>query len=254
MCDVGDLRDKVALITGGASGLGRAAAFALAEAGATIVVVDRDEQDGPEVAEKVGGHFFAADVSSMEANEAMVDFAVARCGGLDLVYLNAGIALNFGLGEDFDLERYRAAMGVNVDAVVFGTHAALPALKQRGGGAIVATASLAGLTALPVDPVYTATKHAVVGIARSMGPALAPDNIRFNAVCPGFAETKILEPIRGLVNEMGVPIMAAEEVAAVVQHLFEGDMTGECHFVQPGRTGAFRFSNIPGPRVEPASR
>ena len=93
-------------------------------------------------------------------------------------------------------ELYRRAMGVNLDGVVFGVHAVLPALRARGGGAIVATASLAGLTAVPFDPIYAANKHGVVGLVRSLGFGLPDEGIRVNAVCPGFAESKIIDPIR----------------------------------------------------------
>lgn len=248
-----ELEDKVALITGGASGLGRATAFALAERGASVVIADMDADGGAAVAEQLDGRFIAVDVSAMQANHDMVAFAVEQFGGLDFVYLNAGISSGFGIGEDFDLEAYRRANGVNLDGVVFGAHAALPALKARGGGAMVATASLAGLTGLPLDPVYTANKHAVVGLARSLGPALAPDNVRFNAVCPGFSESKIIEPIREYIAQSGVEIIPAENVAAAVVTLLTGEMTGECWFVQPGREpGPFRFSGIPGPRTAPA--
>ena len=126
----------------------------------------------------------------------MVALAVERLGGLDLAYLNAGVATGCGVGEDFDLERYRRAMGVNLDGVVFGMHAVLPALRERGGGAIVATASLAGLTGVPLDPLYAANKHGVVGLVRSLGPALSAEGIRVNAVCPGFAESAIIAPFR----------------------------------------------------------
>jgi NAD(P)-dependent dehydrogenase (short-subunit alcohol dehydrogenase family) len=140
-------------------------------------------------------------------------------------------------------------MGINLDGVVFGTVAALPALKARGGGAIVATASLAGLTGTPMDPLYAANKHAVVGLARSLGPSLALDGIRFNAVCPGYAESKIIEGFRDQLIESGLPIIPAEQVAATVLTLFTGDMTGECWFVQAGReAAAFNFRGIPGPR------
>ena len=152
-------------------------------------------------------------MSKPEDNRAMVGFAMERCGGLDLVHLNAGVVSGTGLGEDFDLERYRLAMGVNLDGVVFGTNAVLPALTARGGGAIVATASLAGLTGVPYDPIYSANKHAVVGLARSLGPALADTGIRYNAVCPGFAESAIIEGIREGLNAAGLPIIPAEEVA-----------------------------------------
>src|SRR5437763_10881699 len=148
-----DLEGRVAIVTGGASGLGAATTEALAAAGASVLVVDVDEARGREVASSVGGEFFAADVSRLEDNHAFVRAARERFGGVDLVHLNAGIGTGCGVGEDFELERYRRAMGVNLDGVVFGVHAALPALEARGGGAIVATASLAGLTGMPHDPI-----------------------------------------------------------------------------------------------------
>jgi NAD(P)-dependent dehydrogenase (short-subunit alcohol dehydrogenase family) len=248
---VPDLRDKVAVVTGGASGLGRATALALAEAGCVVVVADVDEAGGRDVAAQVGGHFIATDVADLEANRAMVDFALREAGGLDLLHLNAGVSSGIGLGEEFDLERYRRVMGINLDGVVFGTVAALPALRGRGGGAVVATASLAGLTGTPYDPLYSANKHAVVGLARSLGPGLAAERIRFNAVCPGFAESRIIAPIRDALEGSGLPIIPAERVAEAVLALFAGEMTGECWFVQPGRpAAAFDFRGIPGPRPE----
>src|SRR5829696_2672080 len=174
--DLSPLRDRVALVTGGASGLGRATAVALAAAGAEVVVADVDVAAGEAVAAQVGGHFVATDVSDLEANRAMVAFVRERCGRLDLAHLNAGVTSGCGLGEDFDLAAYRRAMGVNLDGVVFGTHAVLGALRENdppNRGAIVATASLAGLAAVPMEPLYAANKHAVVGLTRSLGPSLA---------------------------------------------------------------------------------
>jgi NAD(P)-dependent dehydrogenase (short-subunit alcohol dehydrogenase family) len=242
------LAGEVALVTGGAGGLGSAAARALAGAGAQVLIADVDPA-GEMVAEEIGGLFVEADISTLAANRELVDVARRELGGLDLVYLNAGVASGVGLGEDFDVDRYRRVMGINLDGVVFGTVAALPALRERGGGAIVATASLAGLTAVPFDPLYAANKHAVVGLARSLGLGLATDGIRFNAVCPGFAESNIIEPIREALLESGIPIIPAENVADAVMSLFTGDMSGECWYVQPGRDPEpFRFRNIPGPR------
>ena len=245
-----DLEGKVALVTGGASGLGLATSRALAGAGARVLVVDMDETGGEAAAEEIGGAFFAADVSGLDENDAMVVEAERLFGGLDFVYLNAGVSSGIGLDESFDIDQYRKVMGVNLDGVVFGTHAALPALQRRGGGAIVATASLAGITAVPFDPLYAANKHAVVGLARSLGPGLAEQRIRFNAVCPGFAESKIIEPIREGLEQSGTPIIPAEQVAETVMELFRGEMTGECWFVQAGRPSAnFEFRGIPGPRA-----
>lgn len=245
-----ELRDKVALVTGGASGLGRATCVALAERGAEVVIADLDEAGGREVAQQIGGHFVRTDVSDLEADEAAVAFAQEHAGGVDLAFLNAGVASGCGVGDDFDLARYRRAMGANLDGVVFGVHAVLPALRARGGGAIVTTASLAGLTGVPLDPIYTANKHAVVGLTRALAPALVAEGIRVNAVCPGFAESAIVAPMRAELVQAGVQIIPAETVAAAVLDLFAGTMTGECWFVQPGRDPApFAFRNIPGPRT-----
>jgi NAD(P)-dependent dehydrogenase (short-subunit alcohol dehydrogenase family) len=244
-----ELEGKVAIVTGGAGGLGSATCRALAAAGARILVVDVDKDGAGRVADEVGGEAFVADVSRLEQNHALVAAAVERFGGVDLIHLNAGVASGFGVGEDFDPDRYRRVMGINLDGVVFGTHAALPALDARGGGAIVATASLAGLIGVPFDPLYAANKHAVVGLTRSLGPALADRRIRFNAICPGFAESSIIDPIREMLSETGVSIIPAESVAGAVLALFAGEMTGECWFVQPGRDpGAFQFRGVPGPR------
>jgi NAD(P)-dependent dehydrogenase (short-subunit alcohol dehydrogenase family) len=245
-----DLEGKVAVVTGGAGGLGSATARALHAAGAQVVVGDVDEA-GEAVAEEVDGAFIRVDVSSREENRAMVEFTVDRFGGLDLIHLNAGVASGMGIGDDFDLEGYRRIMGINLDGVVFGAVEALPALRARGGGAIVATASLAGLTSVPYEPLYAANKHAVVGLARSAGPALAPEGVRFNAICPGFAESAIIAPIRQSLVDSGLPIIPAETVADAVVALFAGEMNGECWYVQPGREAeAFRFRNIPGPRID----
>ena len=247
-----NLRDKVALLTGGAGGIGRATALQLAEAGAVVVVADWDEEAGREVASQVDGRFFRVDVRSLEANQAMVEFVISECGGLDHVFLNAGVATGTWFGDDFDVELYRRAMAINLDGVAFGVQAALGALRARGGGSIVATASLAGLTGMPMDPVYTANKHAVVGLVRALAPALVGEGIRVNAVCPGFTKSALTEGLEEGIAEYNVPIMPASDIATVVADLFAGDMAGEVWFVQPGRKGAFEFRHVPGPRLTPS--
>jgi len=244
-----DLSGKVALVTGAASGLGAATARALAGAGATVVAADIDEAGGAAIAEELSGHFVVLDVSDFDQNVAAVAFAVEKAGGLDLAHLNAGVLTGTLPGEDFDPALYRRAMGANIDGVVYGTQAVLPAMKERGGGSIVATASLGGLAAMPYEPIYAANKHAVVGFTRSMGPALAEENIRFNAICPGFAQSKMTAGAGEAIEQFGVPIIPAETVADVALDLFTGDGTGECWVIQPGRDPlAFRFRNVPGPR------
>lgn len=240
---------KVALVTGGANGLGRATATRLAAAGAKVVIADIEQGPGREAAEEIGADFVETDVTRPEASQVAVDMAVNNHGGLDLAFLNAGIATGCGLIEHFDLELYRRAMGVNLDGVVFGLNAVVPTMRERGGGAIVATSSLAGLAPVPYDPVYAANKHAVVGLTRSLGPVLAPDGIHFNAICPGFADTRIIDPIKGGLSEGGIPVIPVETVVDAVVGLFGLEAGGECHFVQAGMEAQeFRFRNVPGPR------
>jgi NAD(P)-dependent dehydrogenase (short-subunit alcohol dehydrogenase family) len=246
---VSRLAGKVALVTGAAGGLGRATVRALAAEGADVVAADADGPGARDVATEVGGHAIAYDVGDLEANRAAVAYAVERCGGLDLVHLNAGVATGCGVGDDFDLALYRRAMGANLDGVVFGLHAALPALRSRGAGAIVVTASLAGLTGVTEDPLYAANKHAVVGLVRSLAPGLADQGVALNAVCPGYAESSIIDPIRDALARQGTAIIPAETVAAAVVELFAGDAAGECVVIQPGREPIpFVFRGVPGPR------
>jgi NAD(P)-dependent dehydrogenase (short-subunit alcohol dehydrogenase family) len=246
---VSRLDGKVALVTGAARGLGRATARALAGEGAVVVAADLDEAGARAVAAEVGGRAVACDVSDLDANRAAVAFTLDACGGLDLVHLNAGVGSGCGVGDDFDLALYRRAIGANLDGVVFGIHAALPALRARGRGAIVATSSLAGLTGVAYDPLYSAAKHAVVGLTRSLGPTLAEEGIRFNTICPGFAESAIIEPIRDMIAASGVALIAPEQVARAVVELLAGDAAGECVVIQPGRDPLpFAFRGVPGPR------
>lgn len=243
------MTEQVALITGGASGFGRDLTATLSARGVRVVVCDVDEDGGRAAAQVPGALFVRCDVGDPEQNAAAVDAAVGMYGGLDMAFLNAGVVTGTGLGKDFDLAAYRRAMSVNLDGVVFGINAVLPVMQERGGGSIVCTASLAGLTAVPMDPIYSANKHAVVGLVRSLAPALAGDGIRINAVCPGFAETAIIGPIRELLVGQGLPIIPVEQVTETVMGLFDGDMSGECWFVQAGRESQpFGFRGIPGPR------
>jgi NAD(P)-dependent dehydrogenase (short-subunit alcohol dehydrogenase family) len=239
---------QVVIVTGAASGFGRAFAAMMRARGVSVVACDVDEEGGRELAEETGALFVPCDVSRPQDNDAAVAAAVEAYGGVDMAFLNAGIATGTLPGEDFDLEAYRRAMGVNIDGVVFGINAVLPAIRARGGGAIVATASLAGLASVPMDPIYAANKHAVVGLVRSLGPVLEPQGVRINAICPGFAETAIITPIRDALVDQGLPIIPVAQVIEVVERLFDGDMSGECWFVQAGRESQpFGFRGIPGP-------
>lgn len=244
------LRGKVALVTGAGSGLGKAVAGALAAADAIVVAADIDEDAGSATAADLGASFTPIDVADLDSNRQAVDFAVQAHGGLDLIHLNAGIASPFGLGDDFDLDGYRRAMAINLDGVVFGFHAARPVLLARGGGSVIATASLAGLAAMPVQPVYGVNKHAVVGLVRALGPAHAPEGIRVNGICPGFADSKIIDPIRDGLAAGGVPIIPAETVAEATLRLFaDTEAHGELLVIQAGvESFYYRHRGLPGAR------
>jgi len=243
------LGGQVALVTGGANGIGAAVARRLAGAGARVVIADVDDEAGSAVATELGGRYVHCDVSRLEDDRAAVATAVECFGGLDLVHLNAGVATGCGVEGDFDPAAYRRAMGINLDGVVFGAHAALPALRARGGGTIVATASMAGLIPVAGEPIYSANKHAVVGFVRSLGEALVADAIAVHALCPSFANTALIAPLRSFIEDGDFPILAVDDVVDAFFELLERGATGECWFVVPGRPSeAFRFRHAPGPR------
>ena len=124
-------------------------------------------------------------------------------------------------------------MGINLDGIVLGIHAALPAMRGRGGGTIIATASMAGLTPVPDDPIYSANKHAVIGLMRSMGPVLARDQIRAHALCPWFVDTPILGGIKGWLDRLGLPILATDDVVDAFLRVLTSETTGDAWPVLP---------------------
>jgi NAD(P)-dependent dehydrogenase (short-subunit alcohol dehydrogenase family) len=175
-----------------------------------------------------------------------VDVAADSFGHLEVVLLNAGMTAGQPGVQDLDLAGYRRIMGVNVDHVVFGLTAAVPALRRSGGGAVVVTASLAGLVPMHGDALYTLTKHAVVGYVRAAAPVLAPDGIRVCAVCPGFADTPLIAHAKERFGDF--PLLTADDVAGAVEVVLERGEPGECWYVQPGREpGPYAFRGVPGP-------
>jgi NAD(P)-dependent dehydrogenase (short-subunit alcohol dehydrogenase family) len=241
-----DLTGTAALVSGGASGIGAAAVRRLASAGAVVAIADRDEPAARALATEVGGLALPGDVSDPDLMTMAVDVAEDAFGRLNLVLLNAGVTSGQSGIENLDLAGYRRAMGVNVDHVVFGLTAAVPALRRAGGGSIIVTASLAGLVPMPGDALYTLTKHAVVGYVRAAAPTLAADGIRVNAVCPGFADTPLIARAREQFGRF--PLLSADDVADAIVAVLERGEAGECWFVQPGREPApYGFRGVPGP-------
>lgn len=213
-------------MTGGASGLGAAMVARLRSEGIEVEVLD------------LTTGFDVAEPEHWEQVESV-----------DVACLNAGVLGGPSDPSEITLAGYRRAMAVNVDGVVLGVRRL--ARVMPSGGRIVATASLAGLTAMPDDPVYAATKHAVVGFVRSVAPALAGRGISINAVCPGIADTAMVaDAAREALAAAGFPLLAAADVADAVWLALGSGETGHAWAVQPGRPPVdFRFPNVPGVRT-----
>ncbi len=228
----------VAIVTGGGSGIGAATVRRLALAGAHVAVVDRDAARAAAVAAETGGEALVEDVSQPGAWARIVAAVTERWGAVTMAHLNAGVATTrypFAF-EDVTDAQYERIRGVNFDGVLLGTRAVAPSMAAGGGGAIVVTASVAGLVAFPEDPYYAATKHGVVGWVRSVAPQLAAMGVRINAVCPSATDTAILDDERrALIAREGRVMSSADDVAGTVVELLVGGGTGEAWTTKAGR-------------------
>ncbi len=208
-----------ALVTGGRGGIGRA--IAAAYEGEAVAL------DLPEF-----------DVASVEAWASLE-------GEFDAAFLNAGIGIGFPDVAELPDGEIDRIVGANLLGVVYGTRECARRLMPNGG-AIVATASLAGLVGMPYDPMYTATKHAVVGFVRSAAPGLAAHGIRISALCPGFTDTPIVEDeLRGA---LPVPLMEPSFVAQAALAALRDSESGRAWIAQPNRIEPYTFHGVPGPR------
>ena len=209
------LNGKVAVITGGAGGIGRAAGTVFAHEGASVLLVDRPGSAVAEVAREIGGVVagYEADVTDPLEVEAYMREAQQRFGGLDIALLNAGIEGAHTPLEEYPPEIFARVMAVNVYAVWLGLRVAVGPLRRRGGGSIVITSSIQGLSALPYTTAYTTSKHAVVGMMKGAALELAKDRIRVNCVVPGMTDTPMMDRIHA---SSGAPLEMAAAVRATI--------------------------------------
>ena len=223
-----DIEGRVAVVTGGASGIGREIALALAREGARVVVADLDRPGGEETVRAIaqaGGEadFRLVDVTHDEDVAGMIHFARTRFGGFDVLCNNAGIGEV--PNELFDPgNAWQRIVEVNLTAVILGTRLGVLAMREEGGGVIVNTASMGGLLPMPNAPVYAATKAGVIHFTRSLAYLKDEANIRVNAICPSYVDTPMLrrfetEEFRASAAQVGVlrPQLVAEGVLELVR-------------------------------------
>ena len=240
---MGKYDGEVALVTGGGSGIGEATVELLAREGAKVVIADRDTTAAESVAARTGATAMPFDQASPDQWRALVDdheFSVA--------VINAGVGGRFSDLDAVTDDEFRTIMGINLDGVLYGTRELARTMSPRGGGRISVTASLGGLTAHHMSPIYAASKWGVVGWVRSIAPSLSQRGVRINGVCPALVDTPILGPGGGeMMRQMGLKTLQPAEVAAAHDVALSTDATGQLFTVQVGRDVVpFEFAAVPG--------
>jgi NAD(P)-dependent dehydrogenase (short-subunit alcohol dehydrogenase family) len=252
-----DFSGKVAVVTGGGNGIGRAVCLGFAAHGARVLVVDRDEAAAAAVAAEIGANAVAcaADVTKAADVAGYVARALDAFGRIDCFHNNAGIEGKVAPVVEYEDADFDAIMAVNVKGVFLGLKHVLPVMIRQGSGAVVNTGSTAGLVGTARMPIYVASKHAVLGLTKSVAAEVGPQGIRVNAVCPGPIDTRMIRDLERQIAPnrpesveeayvAGIPLRRygqAEEVANVVLFLcsgLAGNITGAQYVIDGGRTAA----------------
>tara|TARA_B100000214_G_scaffold85962_1_gene58873 strand:+ start:391 stop:1155 length:765 start_codon:yes stop_codon:yes gene_type:complete len=192
------LDNKVAIITGGAGGIGKATAIEFLNEGSDVLLFDLNESDLKDLCQEIGSNhlsYYAGDVTSFDDNLKAVEIAQEKFGGLDIFIANAGIEGDVKNIEDYDIKKFEQVMDVNVKGPFLGLKASIPALSERGGGSFIITSSIAGMTGSPQIGAYVTSKHAVVGLMKSAAKECAEKNIRVNTVNPSPVETRMMRSL-----------------------------------------------------------
>jgi NAD(P)-dependent dehydrogenase (short-subunit alcohol dehydrogenase family) len=192
-----DFAGKVALVTGGASGIGAACIRQFSANGAAVVIADLNAQAGAALAEAINGAggnalFAAVDVADADSVQAAVDSAERHFGRLDFAVNSAGINGESNLLADFSLAGWRQVIDINLNGMFHSLRSEIPAMLRAGGGAIVNLSSIMGLVSSPTTPAYVAAKHAVAGMTKTAAQTYSARGVRVNAICPGYVETPML--------------------------------------------------------------
>ena len=212
-----ELDGKVAIVTGGSAGIGRATAIALAGEGATVVIGDVDLAGGHAVVREIednGGHalFVETDVSDDRQVEQLVARTVTELGGLDIAFNNAGTEGAPAETHECTPDNWNRTLAINLTGVWSCMRHEIPAMLERGGGSIINCSSVAGLVGFSSIPAYTASKHGVVGLTKTAALEYAERGIRVNAVCPGVIDTAMVERFTGHRPEAEAAMVASEPV------------------------------------------
>jgi NAD(P)-dependent dehydrogenase (short-subunit alcohol dehydrogenase family) len=192
-------KNKIVLITGSGSGIGKAAALAFSKEGGTIIVSDINEINGVKTVSEIiknngKASFFKTDVSNFDMVQNLMDFIIEKYGRLDVAINNAGVGGDFAKITDITLESWDKTMSVNSSGVFYCIKTQIPIMLKQGKGVILNTSSIAGIRGLPNAIAYSASKHAVIGITKTAAMEYAKNNIRVNALCPVFTITPMFDP------------------------------------------------------------